>query len=274
MENFELTLDWANRDLFSILLGILAGVLIFWIGRWLAKLTTRYASRSMERAHIDSMAIRFLQTVIYFVVMGAVIIAALNAAGLHTTSLTALLASAGVAIGLALKDSLSNLASGVMILLFRPYMINHYVDAAGTSGMVEEVQIFNTVLRTPDNIKVIVPNSAVINNNINNYSAFENRRVDLVIGIGYDDHIRQARDVLMDIMAAHPLVLSDPTPTVEVWDLAESSVNLAVRPWARAEDYLKVRGELLEQIKLRFDEAGINIPYPQQDVYIHQAGSP
>ena len=215
MENFELTLDWANRDLFSIFLGILAGILIFWIGRWFAKLATRYASRSMERAHVDNMAIRFLQTLVYVGVMGAVVIAALNAAGLHTTSLTALLASAGVAIGLALKDSLSNLASGVMILLFRPY----------------------TIVRTPDNVKVIVPNSAVINNNISNYSAYDTRRIDLVVGIGYEDHIGQAGDTLMDLMQSHPMVLPEPGPTVDVLELADSSVNLAVRSWARGEDY-------------------------------------
>lgn len=271
MENFELTLDWANRDIFSILLGILAGILIFWIGRWFAKLATRYASRSMERAHVDSMAIRFLQTVVYFGAMGAVVIAALNAAGLHTTSLTALLASAGVAIGLALKDSLSNLASGVMILLFRPYTINNYVDAAGTSGLVEEVQIFNTILRTPDNVKVIVPNSAVINNNISNYSAYDKRRVDLVVGIGYDDNLGQARDILMHLMQSHPMVLPEPEPTVDVLELADSSVNLAVRSWAQGEDYWRVRSDLLEQIKLRFDKVGINIPYPQQDIHLHQS---
>lgn len=270
MENFELTLDWANRDLLSILLGILSGFLVFVIGRWFARFATRYASRSMERAHIDVLVIRFLQTLIYIGVMGAVVIAALNAAGLHTTSLTALLASAGVAIGLALKDSLSNLASGVMILFFKPYTINHHVEAAGTSGLVEEVQIFNTVLRTPDNVKVIVPNSAVINNNISNYSAFDQRRIDLVTGIGYDDNIAQARDILMNIMNSHPLVLSEPAPTVDVLELADSSVNLAVRPWVQTKDYSRVRSDLLEQIKLRFDEVGINIPYPQQEIHLHQ----
>jgi small conductance mechanosensitive channel len=258
MENFEISLDWANRDFLSILLGILSGLLIFWIGRWFAKFTTRYASRSMERAHVDGMAIRFLKTLVYIGVMAAVVIAALNAAGLHTTSLTALLASAGVAIGLALKDSLSNLASGVMILLFKPYSINHHVEAAGTSGLVEEVQIFNTVLRTPDNVKVIVPNSAVINHNISNYSAFDQRRVDLVISIGYDEDIAQARDILMDIMTAHPLVLSEPAPSVDVLELTSSNVNLAVRSWSHTGDYSRVRGDLLEQIKLRFDEAGLN----------------
>jgi len=271
MEEFQLTLDWSNRDLLSILFGIIFGILIFWVGRWFARIVTRYASRSMERAHVDQMAIRFLKTVVYFMVMGAVVIAALNAAGLHTTSLTALLASAGLAIGLALKDSLANLASGVMILLFRPYTINNYVDVAGTSGSVEEVQIFNTILRTPDNIKVLIPNSTVINNNIKNYSAFDLRRIDLVTGIGYDDNIGQARDILMDILTSHPLVLSDPAPTVMVLELGENSIDLAVRPWVKMEDFWQVRSDLLEKIKQRFDEMGINIPYPQQDIHVYQS---
>lgn len=270
MEEFQLSLDWSNRDLFSILFGILAGILIFWIGRWFARVTTRYASRSMERAHVDEMAIRFLKTIVYFAVMGAVVIAALNAAGLHTTSLTALLASAGVAIGLALKDSLANLAAGVMILLFRPYTINNYVDAAGTSGLVEEVQIFNTILRTPDNIKVIVPNSTVINSNIKNYSAFDRRRIDLVAGIGYNDNIGRARDILMDIMTSHPQVLAEPAPSVAILELGDSSVNLAVRPWVDLDNYWQVRSDILEQIKQRFDESGISIPYPQQDIHLYQ----
>jgi small conductance mechanosensitive channel len=145
------------------------------------------------------------------------------------------------------------------------------VEAAGTSGSVEEVSIFNTILHTSDNVKVIVPNSAVIGDNITNYSANDLRRVDLVAAIGYEDNLGAARDILMEIMTSHPLVLSDPTPTVFVQDLADSSVNLAVRPWAKTDDYGEVRSEVLEQMKLRFDEAGISMPYPQQEVHLHQA---
>jgi len=254
-----------------VILGILLGIVTLIVGRWLAKVITRYASRSMERPHVDSMVIRFLRTLMYVGLMVAVIIAALNAAGIHTTSLTALLASAGVAIGLALKDSLANLAAGVMILIFKPYHVGDYIEAAGTSGSVEEVSIFNTILHTGDNVQEIVPNSAVISGTIKNYSANEMRRVDLVAGIGYDDNIGAARDILMDIMSSHPLVLPDPAPTVDVLELADSSVNLAVRPWARTDDYWQVRSKVLERMKLRFDEAGISMPYPQRDVYVHQA---
>ena len=271
MENFELALDWANRPLVSVVLGILVGILTLIIGRWLARVITRYASRSMERAHMDDMVIRFARTLIYTGLMVAVVIAALNAAGIHTTSLTALLASAGVAIGLALKDSLANFAAGVMILIFKPYHAGDFVEAAGTSGSVEEVSIFNTILHTADNVQEIVPNSAIINGTIKNYSANELRRVDLVAGIGYDENIGAARDLLMEIMTAHPLVLDEPAPSVSVLELADSTVNLAVRPWACTDDYAQVHSEILEQIKVRFDEAGISMPYPTQDVYVHQA---
>ena len=271
MENFELALDWANRPIISVILGILLGIVTLIVGRWLAKVITHYAARSMERARVDSMVIRFLQTLIYVGLLVAVIIAALNTAGIETTSLTALLASAGLAIGLALKDSLANLAAGVMILLFRPYEAGDFVEAAGTSGSVEEVSIFNTILHMSDNVKVIVPNSAVIGDNITNYSANDLRRVDLVAAIGYGDNLGAARDLLMEIMTSHPLVLSDPAPTVFVQELADSSVNLAVRPWAKTDDYAQVRSEMLEQMKLRLDEAGISMPYPQRDVHVHQA---
>jgi small conductance mechanosensitive channel len=251
MDSFQLTLDWANRNVASIVWGIISAILILVIGRWLAKVITRYATRSMERAKLDPLVNRFVQTLIFWGLMGAVVIVALSQVGVHTSSLTAVLASIGLAFGLAIKDSLSNLASGVMIMLYKPYSINHYVDAGGTSGSVEEVQIFSTILRTPDNVKVIVPNSAILNKNIKNYSAFDNRRIDLVVSIPYEDNIGAVRNLLMEITASHPLVLSEPAPTVEVQELAASSVNLAVHPWVRTENYEQVRSDLLEQIKLR-----------------------
>jgi small conductance mechanosensitive channel len=271
VENFQLALDWGNRPIVSVAFGILVGILILIVGRWLAKVIARYATRSMQRAQVDDMVIRFARTLIYFGLMVAVVIAALNAVGIHTTSLTALLASAGVAIGLAVKDSLANFAAGVMILLFNPYRMGDFVEVAGASGSVQEVSIFNTLLQTVDNVQVTVPNSAVINDNIKNYSANDMRRVDLVAGIGYEENIGAARDLLMEIMTGHPLVLADPAPSVDVLELAASTVNLAVRPWARTGDYAQVRSEMLEQMKVRFEEAGISMPYPQQDVHVHQA---
>lgn len=268
MEDFQLTLDWADRDILSILFGIVIGILIFFVGRWVARLVSRLAARSMERAEVDPLVIRFAKVLIYTALLVAAVIAALDAAGIHTTSLTALLASAGLALGLAVKDALSNFASGVMILLTKPYRRDDYVEAAGTGGTVEEVSIFNTVLRTPDNIQVIVPNAQVTNDTIKNYSANDTRRVDIVTGISYDDHIGRARDTLMDIMTGHELVHAGPAPTVDVLELADSSVNLAVRCWTSTDDYWPVRCDLLEQIKTRFDTDGISMPYPQQEVAI------
>ena len=273
MDEFQLTLDWADRDIVSILFGILIGILIFVIGRWIARLASRFAARSMERAEVDPLVIQFAKVLIYTALVVTAVIAALDAAGIHTTSLTALLASAGLAIGLAVKDALANFASGVMILLNKPYRKEDFVEAAGTDGTVEEVSIFNTVLRTPDNIRVIVPNAQVTNDIIKNYSANATRRIDLVAGIGYDDNLGRARDTLMDLMSGHPLVLTEPAPTVDVLELADSSVNLAVRCWANTGDYWAACCDVLEQIKLRFDEAGISLPYPQQEVAIrYQSG--
>ena len=263
MPNLELVLDWADRPFVGVILGILLGIIILFVGRWLVRLITRYATHSMERARLDSIVVRFLHTLIYLGLMAAVVIAALDAAGLHTTSLTALLAAAGVAIGLALKDTLANFVSGLMILLFKPYTIDHAVEAAGTGGAVEEVSVFHTVLRTPDNTKVTVPNSAMIGGAIKNYSAYECRRVDLVVAIGYDANIGVVRDILMNIMESHPLVLADPAPTVEVLDLADNKVNLAVRSWVRTADYWQARCDVLEQVKERFGEAGIEVPCPK-----------
>ena len=270
MDKLQLALDWANRSPLSILLGIVAAILIILVGRWLARWITRYASRSMERAKVDILVIRFARTLIYTGLMVAVIIAALNTAGIQTTSLTALLAAAGLAIGLALKDSLSNFAAGVMILLFKPYAIADAVEAGGTGGAVEEVSMFHTILRTPDNVKVIVPNSAVIGSTIKNFSAANPRRIDLVTAVGYEENIGRVRDILMSMMKAHPLIVAEPAPTVDVLELADSKVMLAVRPWARNQDYGQVRSELLELIKARFEEAGIRVPYPKSELQIHQ----
>lgn len=270
MDNFPFTIDWDHRDLLTIFIGFASAVMTVLLGRWLAHLLIRSATRSMERAHVDPMVIRFTQTLVFFGAMAAVLIAALNQAGIHTTGFTALLAAAGVAAGLAVQDTVANLASGVMILLFRPYRKDDFVDAGGVGGSVEEVQVFSTVLRTTDNVKVIVPNSAMLKSNIKNYSAHPTRRIDLVISIDYDDSIGAVRAILSDLMAAHPLVLPAPAPVVEVLELTDGGVDLGVRPWVKNSDYWRARCELLEQIKERLGEAGVTIPYPQQTVYVRR----
>jgi small conductance mechanosensitive channel len=189
------------------------------------------------------------------------------------TSLMAILGAAGLAVGLALKDSLSNFASGVMIIIFRPFNIGDFITAGGSSGVVDEIGLFATLMHTGDNQRIIVPNSAILNGTIVNTSALSTRRIDLVIGIGYDDNIGQARDIIMGILEADERILKDPAAGVAVAELADSSINLNVRPWVNAADYWTVRPDLLENIKVQLDSAGISIPYPQQDVHMHEVKS-
>jgi len=207
---------------------------------------------------------------LYYTLMAAVIIATINQLGVQTTSLLAVVGAAGLAIGLALQGSLSNFASGVMIVLFRPYKVGDVIEAGGVTGSVIEVQIFTTIMKTPDNKKIIVPNSQVMAGEITNYSANPTRRVDLVAGCGYDDDLDKVRGVLEGIIAADDRILSDPAPTIAISELADSSVNFVVRPWVNSADYWGVYFDLTEQIKKRFDAEGISIPYPQRDVHVYK----
>lgn len=271
MDILPFTIDWSQRDVLTIFIGFASAILTLLIGRWLARLLIRLATHSMERTHIDPMVIRFSQTLIFAGAMAAVLIAALNQAGIHTTGLTALLAAAGVAAALAVQDTGANLASGVMILLFHPYRKDDFVEAGGISGSVEEVQVFSTVLRTLDNVQVMVPNSTMLKSSIKNYSAYKTRRIDLEISISYDDSIGAARELLLNLMTAHPRVLPAPAPVVEVLELGESGVNLGVRPWVKNGDYWAVRCELLEQIKDQLGAVGITIQNQQRMVFVQRS---
>jgi small conductance mechanosensitive channel len=224
----------------------------------------------MARANVDTTLSNFLGNLIYYVLLAAVLIATINQLGVETTSLLAVLGAAGLAIGLALQGSLSNFASGVMIIGFRPYTVGDFIEAGGVSGVVEQVQIFTTIMRTGDNKKIIVPNSQIMAGEITNYSANPTRRVDLVAGCGYDDDLDQVRKVLEGIIAADDRILADPAPSIAVSELADSSVNFVVRPWVNSGDYWGVYCDLTEQIKKQFDAAGIAIPYPQRDVHVYK----
>jgi small conductance mechanosensitive channel len=224
----------------------------------------------MTRRGLDEMLVGFLGAILYSILLVAVIIAAVGQLGIQTTPLVAVLGAAGLAIGLALQNSLGNFASGVMLVLFRPFTKGDYVEAGGTSGTVDEVGIFTTVLNTPDNRRVIVPNGQITNDTITNYSAHSTRRIDLIIGVGYGDDLKVARETLEQTLRSHDKVLDEPEPIVWVMDLADSSVNVAVRPWVQAADYWQVRNELLEQIKVALEKAGCSIPFPQRDVHVHQ----
>ena len=251
---------------------ILAALLIFIIGRWVAKLIRRSISKLMTARNLDPMLVNFLGAILYSILLVAVVIAAVSQLGIQTTPLIAVLGAAGLAVGLALQNSLGNFAAGVMLIFFRPFTKGDYVEAGGTSGTVDEVGIFNTMLDTPDNRRVIVPNGQITSDTITNYSAHDTRRIDMIIGVDYGDDLKVARSTLEKTLGRHEKVLEDPAPVVWVMDLADSSVNFAVRPWVAAADYWQVRNELLEQIKADLEAAGCSIPFPQRDVHLHQAG--
>ncbi len=250
-------------------LNILIALGIFFIGRMVANKLSALARALMLKAKVDDTLRAFLRNIIYYALLSAVTIMALGQAGLNITSFLAVLGAAGLAVGLALKDSLSNFAAGVMLILLKFFKRGDWVTVAGESGTVHTVNIFNTLLTTADNRAVIVPNSAILAGTIVNYTANETRRVDLVMGIGYDDDLLKAKELLMKIITEDPRVLPEPAPVVAVLELADSSVNFVVRPWVKTSDYWPVYFGLTEKVKLIFDQEGISIPYPQQDVHLY-----
>ncbi|MBN4075841.1 MAG: mechanosensitive ion channel protein MscS [SAR86 cluster bacterium] len=250
---------------------LIIALAIFILGKMVAKAIADFAKKPMTKSGMDNMLVKFLSTIIYSILLIAVVLAAVDQLGINITSLLAIVGAAGLAIGLALKDSLSNFAAGVMIIIYRPFKIGDYINAGGSAGTVDEIGLFCTLMHSPDNQRIIIPNSAVIGGTIVNVNALGTRRIDLVIGIGYDDNIGQARDIILGIIDADPRILKDPEAGVALAELADSSVNFNVRPWVKADDYWTVRTDLLETIKLSLDQAGISIPYPQQDVHMHAA---
>jgi len=247
---------------------IVFALVIFYVGRMIVGIVVNSIDKLLSSRGMDEILVSFLTSIIRWVLLLFVIVAALSQLGVDTTSLVALLGAAGLAIGLSLQSSLSNFASGVMLIIFRPFTKGDFVEVAGTSGSVDSISIFTTTLTTPDNKEVIVPNGSILSNNIVNFSARDTRRVDMVFGIGYDDDIKKAKELLEQIVAADERVLKDPAPVVALGELADSSVNFLVRPWVNASDYWGVLWDTTETVKLKFDEAGISIPYPQMDVHI------
>ena len=247
---------------------IVTALLIFVIGRWIAKIIVNFVERIMLKGKLDEMLVRFLGNIIKALLLIVVILAALEQLGVETTSALAILGAAGLAVGLSLQSSLSNFAAGVMLISFRPFKVGDYIEAGGTAGIVESIAIFNTVFRTGDNREVTVPNGQIYGGTIVNYSARDTRRIDMTFSIGYDDDIKQAKELIEQTLNEDERILADPAPAIMVMELGASSVDIAVRPWVKADDYWSVRPDLLEKIKQRFDENHISIPYPQQDVYI------
>ncbi|MEO0539824.1 MAG: mechanosensitive ion channel domain-containing protein [Cyanobacteria bacterium P01_A01_bin.105] len=259
---------YLQRLLVDFGLGLVTAILILIIGRWAAGLLRKAIKQLMVKTSIEPTLTSFASNIVYYAAIAFVIMAALGQLGIETTSLIAVLGAAGLAVGLALQGSLSNFAAGILIILFRPFRVGDWIEAADTSGFVEEIQIFTTVMRTLNNRTVVVPNSNLTENNIINYSTKGVLRVDLVIGVAYEENLAKVKQLIHEVLANHPLVLSDPKPVVGVLELADSSVNLAVRPWTKTENYWPVYFAVQEEVKTRFDEVGVTIPFPQQDVHI------
>ncbi len=249
---------------------VLAAIAIFIIGRWVAKALSNLIRSMMRKGALDQTIRRFVANMVYIVLMVFVVLAALSQLGIQTTSFIAILGAAGLAVGLALQGSLANFAAGFLMIVFRPIRVGDFIEAAGTAGTVEEIAIFTTTLVTPDNRTVIIPNGSLTGDNIVNWTLKGTRRVDLVMGIGYDDDIDKARQIMKDVMAQDDRILKDPAPQIAVVELADSSVNFVVRPWAMASDYWGVYMTTTENIKKAFDANGISIPYPQRDVHVFE----
>jgi small conductance mechanosensitive channel len=260
-----LSVSWGGR--------VVAALLIFIIGRWASKRIAAGVAKATERANVDPTLTQFLRSVIYMSLLVMVVLAAVQQLGVQATSFFAILGAAGLAIGLALKDSLSNFSSGVMLVLFRPFKAGDFVEAAGVAGSVDSIKIFNTVIKTGDNRLITVPNSQIYGGTITNYSALDTRRIDLVIGIAYDDNVVQAKEIINSVLDADERILQDPAPTIMMLELADSSVNFAVRPWVATGDYWAVRGDVLEGVKKALEDNGLSIPYPQHDVHVIQAAA-
>ncbi len=251
-------------------LKILGALLIFVIGTWIAKRTQRVLVALMKKKKVDDTLQTFLENLVYILLMIVVVLAALSALGIETTSFIAILGAAGLAIGLALQGTLGNVGAGVLLISFRPFKVGDFVSAGGEMGTIEAISLFATILHTPDNKVITIPNSTITGANITNFSAKETRRLNLVFSIGYGDDLKLAKSVLQEIITSDPRVLSDPAPFVGVLELGESSVDFAFRPWVKSEDFWDVHFDMQEKVKLTFDEKGISIPFPQMDIHLNK----
>lgn len=271
--NFEIDPEKMQAMFLDWGLKIVAAIVIFIIGKWVAGIIRNSFEKLLTSRNVDKTIVSFLGNLGYMLLLTLVTLMAIGKLGVNTTSFVAVIGAAGLAIGLALQGSLSNFANGVMLIVFRPFKAGDFVEAAGTMGIVEEIQVFCTKIRTGDNKQIIIPNSGIMGGNIVNYSTKPTRRVDLVFGIGYDDDLRKAKDVLNDVLAGDERILKDPASLVAVKELGDSSVNFVVRAWVKTEDYWLVYFDLVEKVKLRFDEEDITIPFPQRDVHVHQVAA-
>ena len=276
VQNQALNFDWnqlyemITTQGIDLAINIAIAIAIFYVGKLLVGFLVRGVRKVMRRQEVDKTLETFVCNFLRIALMIVVAVAAISQLGIETTSFIAIFGAAGLAVGLALQGSLSNFAAGVLIVLFRPYRVGDFVEAAGVAGTVEQVQILTTVLKTPDNKQIIVPNSQIMDSIITNYSVKDTRRVDMKVGVSYEDDLDKVHKVLNELVAAEDRILDDPACTIAVAELADSSVNFVLRPWVKAEDYWGVHFDMTEAIKKRFDKEGITFPFPQQDVYLHK----
>ena len=249
-------------------LSILGAVVIFLVGRWIARLLSNLAGRAMTRAKMDETLVRFIKDLSYVGMLVFVILAALAKIGIQTASFIAVIGAAGLAIGLALQGSLANFAAGVLMLIFKPMRVGDFVEAGGAKGSVKEVGIFTTILNSPDNVRIIVPNAQVMGGNISNYTINGTRRVDMVIGVSYEDDLQKAKETIEKVLAADERILPEPATVVAVSELGDSSVNFVVRPWVNGSDYWPTYFDLTAKIKVALEKNGLTIPFPQHDVHV------
>ncbi|WP_017444562.1 mechanosensitive ion channel domain-containing protein [Gayadomonas joobiniege] len=274
MENITTWFNDNQEMLLGYLISFITAILILWIGFKIARYFAGLTTRVLKKRSVDGAVASFVASLVHAIVAAAVIIAALSHVGIQTATFVAILGAAGLAIGLSLQGSLSNFASGILVTVFRPFKAGDFVQAGGVSGVVKEIQIFSTIMTTPDNKYVVVPNSQITGSPITNFSKYDTRRLDLVIGVSYDADLQQTEDLLKSILDNHELVLKDPGYTVGVGELADSSVNFFVRPWVKSSDYWALYYNLHKTIKIELDNAGIGIPFPQMDVHLHKDAEP
>lgn len=271
MPDFNEWLQTALTEIATWAPSVVAALAVLLIGWIVAGWVKRLATKGLARARIDPILGPFLTGIIHVVVVVIIAVTAIGVLGVETGSLIAVIGAAGLAIALAFQGTFSNFASGVMLLTFRPFEVGHFVEAGGVSGSVKEVGIFSCLLTTPDNVQIHMPNSRIFGETIKNFSASETRRIDLVVGVGYDDDLGVAVRTCQDVTASDPRVLDDPATVVAVSELGDSSVNLVVRPWVKAEDYWATRWDLTRALKEQLEAAGCSIPFPQRDVHLHQS---
>ncbi len=249
-------------------LRLIGALIIFVIGRWLAKILSQWIETALIKSRIDKTLAKFIKNLSNIVMLIFVIMAAVKPLGIETAQFAVALGAAGLAIGLALQGSLSNFASGFLMIIFRPFKVGDFIEAAGIKGTVKEIQIFNTIINTPDNVRAIIPNGKITDGNILNYTVTGTRRVDLVIGVSYEDDLKKAQSIIESVLVSDDRVLKDPAPKVAVLELADSSVNFVVRPWVNSADYWDTYFDMTAKIKLALDKNDITIPFPQRDVHI------